>query len=100
MFRCKHGKAYLFGRMANVAVGAEEERMMTTGWHTVCDIFCVACGCNLGWKYLAAADKTQRYKEGKFILDRREVLAAAAPPAAAAHPSAAAASDDEGEDSD
>jgi hypothetical protein len=100
MFRCKHGKAYLFGRMANVAVGAEEERMMTTGWHTVCDIFCVASGCNLGWKYLAAADETQRYKEGKFILDRREVLAttATAAPPAAAHPSAA--SDDEGEDSD
>jgi hypothetical protein len=44
--------------------------------------------------------KTQRYKEGKFILDRREVLAttATAAPPAAAHPSAA--SDDEGEDSD
>ncbi|TKW29908.1 hypothetical protein SEVIR_3G426100v4 [Setaria viridis] len=75
MFRCKHGKAYLFAKMVNVTVGEKEERAMTTGWHTVCDIFCVACGCNLGWKYLAAVDKTQRYKEGKFILDRREVLA-------------------------
>jgi hypothetical protein len=56
MLRCKHDKAYpyLFGRMANVAVGEKEERsfikrkkkeerMMTTGWHTVYDIFCVAC---------------------------------------------------------
>ncbi|OEL13538.1 hypothetical protein BAE44_0025444 [Dichanthelium oligosanthes] len=49
--------------------------MMRTGLHTVCDTFCVACGSILGWKYLAAFHKSQRYKEGKFILDRHRVLA-------------------------
>ncbi|PAN22119.1 hypothetical protein GQ55_3G488100 [Panicum hallii var. hallii] len=76
MFRCKNGKAYLFGKMVNVNVGEKDDRMMTTGMHTVCDIFCVACGSILGWKYLAAVEKAQRYKEGKFILDRGVVVAA------------------------
>ncbi|KAL6846841.1 hypothetical protein ACP4OV_022694 [Aristida adscensionis] len=69
MFRCKHGKAYLFDKLVNVNVGDKDERMMTTGLHTVCDIFCVACGSILGWKYLAAFEKSQEYKEGKFILE-------------------------------
>ena len=65
-------------------VGSKDDRMMTTGLHTVCDIFCVACGAILGWKYLVAFDKGQRYKEGKFILDRSTALAAR-DAAAAAH---------------
>ncbi|KAK3140359.1 hypothetical protein QOZ80_5AG0399820 [Eleusine coracana subsp. coracana] len=73
-FRCKHGKAYLFDNIVNVNVGDKDDRMMTTGLHTVCDIFCVACGSILGWKYLAAFDKTQKYKEGKFILERCKVV--------------------------
>jgi len=88
LFRCKNGKAYLFGKVVNVNVGEKDDRVMTTGMHTVCDIFCVACGSILGWKYLAAAEKAQRYKEGKFILDRGRVVAAspaAAAAAAAAH---------------
>ena len=88
LFRCKNGKAYLFGKLVNVNVGEKDDREMTTGMHTVCDIFCVACGSILGWKYLAAAEKAQRYKEGKFILDRGRVVAAspaAAAAAAAAH---------------
>ncbi|XP_062202832.1 protein yippee-like isoform X2 [Phragmites australis] len=68
-FRCKHGKAYLFEKLVNVNVGEKDDRMMTTGLHTVCDIFCVACGSILGWKYLAAFERSQRYKEGKFILE-------------------------------
>jgi len=60
----------------HVNVGSKDDRMMTTGLHTVCDIFCVACGAILGWKYLVAFDKSQRYKEGKFILDRSTALAA------------------------
>ncbi|KAF3448906.1 hypothetical protein FNV43_RR09622 [Rhamnella rubrinervis] len=44
--------------------------MMITGLHTVVDIFCIGCGSIVGWKYEAAHDKTQKYKEGKFILER------------------------------
>lgn len=85
---------------ANVTLGEKEERMMITGMHIVADIFCVCCGSNVGWKYVSqisnnliawfqiklsfdllvkqcfmfyqesAYEKSQKYKEGKFILER------------------------------
>ena len=79
----------------NVTPGVKEDRMMITGMHTVSDIFCVCCGSIVGWKYVrfvkiisqsyvyclasefyepllqeAAHEKNQRYKEGKYILER------------------------------
>ncbi|KAB2013769.1 hypothetical protein ERO13_D09G160200v2 [Gossypium hirsutum] len=73
-FHCRHGKAYLFDKVVNITVGEKEERMMMTGLHTVVDIFCVGCGSIVGWKYESAHEKTQKYKEGKFILERFKVL--------------------------
>ncbi|XP_068644340.1 protein yippee-like [Aristolochia californica] len=72
-FHCRHGKAYLFSKVVNVSLGPKEERMMMTGMHTVCDIFCVRCGSIVGWKYEAAHERNQKYKEGKFILERYKV---------------------------
>ncbi|KAG5557960.1 hypothetical protein RHGRI_008017 [Rhododendron griersonianum] len=69
-FHCRHGKAYLFSKVVNVTVGEIEERMMMTGMHAVCDIFCVGCGSILGWKYETAHEKSQKYKEGKSVLER------------------------------
>jgi len=57
----------------NVTPGVKEDRMMMTGMHTVSDIFCVCCGSIVGWKYEAAHEKNQRYKEGKYILERFKV---------------------------
>ncbi|CAN6581426.1 hypothetical protein ACFX2I_032796 [Malus domestica] len=73
-FHCRHGKAYLFDKVVNVTLGEQEERIMITGLHTVADIFCVSCGSNVGWKYEAAHEKSQKYKEGKFILERFQIL--------------------------
>jgi len=73
-FHSRHGKAYLFEKVVNVNVGDKEERMMITGMHTVNDIFCIGCGSIVGWKYDAAYDKSQKYKDGKFILERFKVL--------------------------
>ncbi|KAF9594477.1 hypothetical protein IFM89_031595 [Coptis chinensis] len=72
-FHCRHGKAYLFSKVVNVTLGELEERMMMTGMHTVADIFCVSCGSIVGWKYESAHEKAQKYKEGKFILERFKV---------------------------
>ncbi|KAL7211775.1 hypothetical protein ACSBR2_014606 [Camellia fascicularis] len=69
-FNCGHGRAYLFNNAVNISVGPMEERVMLTGKHTVCDIFCCCCGQILGWKYVAASDNTHKYKEGKFVLER------------------------------
>jgi hypothetical protein len=58
----------------NVSVGEKEDRMMLTGMHTVSDIFCVRCAVILGWKYEVTFERTQKYKEGKFILSRDQLL--------------------------
>ncbi|KAG6755256.1 hypothetical protein POTOM_041074 [Populus tomentosa] len=84
-FRCRRGKAYLFSNVfilyfdsdllvnmprVNITVGVLEERMMLSGMHTVADIFCCCCGGIIGWKYEAAHEMSQKYKEGKFVLER------------------------------
>ena len=43
---------------------------MTTGLHTVADIHCTSCMHIVGWKYELAFEQSQKYKEGKFILER------------------------------
>ncbi|KAK7373937.1 hypothetical protein VNO80_07359 [Phaseolus coccineus] len=92
-FHCRHGKAYLFDKVVNVTIGEKEERMMITGLHTVVDIFCVVCGSIVGWKYEVADEKTQKYKEGKFILERYKVLGPDGSLYMAAHEAHAALSD-------
>lgn len=72
-FHCRRGKAYLFNTVVNVSVGENEERMMTTGVHIVADIYCICCNQNVGWKYEAAYEESQKYKEGKFILERARI---------------------------
>ncbi|XP_058199303.1 protein yippee-like At5g53940 [Rhododendron vialii] len=69
-FNCSRGRAYLFNNAVNVSVGPTEERTMLSGLHTVSDVFCCCCGQILGWKYVTAYDKPQKYKEGKFVLER------------------------------
>ncbi|XVF70145.1 hypothetical protein PTKIN_Ptkin11bG0138600 [Pterospermum kingtungense] len=58
----------------NITVGTLEERMMLSGMHTVADIFCCCCGQIVGWKYEAAHEKSQKYKEGKFVLERGRIV--------------------------
>jgi hypothetical protein len=36
----------------NVLEGEANDRPMTTGNHTVRDIYCCKCGTTLGWKYV------------------------------------------------
>lgn len=46
---------------------------MTTGLHTVADIHCNSCMQIVGWKYEEAFEKSQKYKEGKYILERAKM---------------------------
>lgn len=39
-------------RSVNVVEGEPNDRQMTTGNHTVRDIYCCKCGTTLGWKYV------------------------------------------------
>uniref|UniRef100_A0A061SHD5 Protein yippee-like n=1 Tax=Tetraselmis sp. GSL018 TaxID=582737 RepID=A0A061SHD5_9CHLO len=47
---------------------------MTTGLHTVSDIYCNGCMQLVGWRYDEAFEQSQKYKEGKFILERDKIL--------------------------
>ncbi|KAL3812016.1 hypothetical protein ACHAXA_001323, partial [Cyclostephanos tholiformis] len=69
-FHGRRGRAYLLDQCVNVITGPPEERMLMTGLHTVSDISCKRCGTLVGWTYARAHDASQRYKEGKFIIER------------------------------
>lgn len=55
--------------MVNIDTGEPSERAMTTGKHVVSDITCRECKETVGWKYDKAYESSQKYKEGKFILE-------------------------------
>jgi len=69
-FHGRHGRAYLFDQCVNVTIGPSEERRLMTGLHAVCDIFCKRCKNLVGWTYLRAYEASQKYKEGKFIIEK------------------------------
>ena len=73
-FQGRHGRAFLFATATNVALGPKEERVLMTGLHSVSDIYCSACTARLGWKYLEAYESSQKYKEGKFIVEKSRVV--------------------------
>ena len=68
-FRGQHGKAFLFNAVVNVAQAEATERNMTTGRHIVRDITCCQCKEIVGWKYDKAYEPSEKYKEGKYILE-------------------------------
>lgn len=43
----------------NVSVGPQEDRLMTTGKHTVADIYCNCCQQIVGWKYVSLLSNAQ-----------------------------------------
>ncbi|XP_041087875.1 uncharacterized protein LOC121302120 [Polyodon spathula] len=71
---CVRGRAYLFESVVNVGCGPAEERVLLTGLHAVADIYCVNCKTTLGWKYEHAFEMTQKYKEGKYIIELAHML--------------------------
>jgi len=73
-FQGRHGRAYLFSNVVNVDTGPTENRLLLTGLHVVCDIYCNACDTRLGWKYVEAFEESQKYKEGKFILEKAMIV--------------------------
>ncbi|KAG2212736.1 hypothetical protein INT47_000713 [Mucor saturninus] len=73
-FQGRHGPAYLVEKVVNMSLGGNEERMLMTGIHTVADISCHVCKSKIGWKYITAPEKSQRYKEGKCIIEKSKVI--------------------------
>ncbi|PUU84285.1 yippee zinc-binding/DNA-binding /Mis18, centromere assembly-domain-containing protein, partial [Tuber borchii] len=74
-FMGRHGRAYLLNALTtpHITYSPPTPRPLVTGMHTVSDVSCSLCGTVLGWKYLAAEDRAQKYKVGKMILERSRV---------------------------
>jgi len=64
------GRAFLFNRAVNLTFSECQDRVMLTGRHIVRDVMCKNCGTKLGWMYEFAVEESQRYKEGRVILER------------------------------
>ncbi|KAH6906363.1 yippee zinc-binding/DNA-binding /Mis18, centromere assembly-domain-containing protein [Coprinopsis sp. MPI-PUGE-AT-0042] len=73
-FSGRDGRGYLVQSTTNVKLGKREDRSLMTGTHTVADAFCMGCNERLGWYYHKAADSGQKYKEGKYLLERERLI--------------------------
>ncbi|KAF4384519.1 hypothetical protein CsatB_010832 [Cannabis sativa] len=73
-FQATHGRAFLFSHAMNIVLGPKQDRQLMTGLHTVADVYCKDCGEVLGWKYEKAYEQSQKYKEGKFILEKFKIV--------------------------
>lgn len=73
-FQSGNNRAFLFSHAMNIVEGPKEDRNLLTGLHTITDVFCSDCGELLGWKYLRAYEESQKYKEGKIILEKFKII--------------------------
>lgn len=64
------GRAFLFNKVVNLQYSEVQDRVMLTGRHMVRDVSCKNCNSKLGWIYEFATEDSQRYKEGRVILER------------------------------
>ncbi|KAI8996830.1 hypothetical protein BDB01DRAFT_768676 [Pilobolus umbonatus] len=46
---------------------------MRTGDHCISFIYCKGCNEEIGWVYIKAYEQDQKYKEGKYILEKTRV---------------------------
>lgn len=75
-FTGRYGRAYLLSHLETprITLSKPIPRPLVTGMHTVADISCALCTTVLGWKYVDAEEEDQRYKIGKYILERERVV--------------------------
>ncbi|KAL8540993.1 hypothetical protein ACS0TY_002325 [Phlomoides rotata] len=57
-----------------VSKGFQEDRQLITGLHVVADVHCADCREVLGWKYEKAYEESQKYKEGKVVLEKYKIV--------------------------
>lgn len=69
---CRKSVIYLSAafQVVNLQHSEVQDRVMLTGRHMVRDVSCKNCNSKLGWMYEFATEESQRYKEGRVILER------------------------------
>ncbi|KAH9858460.1 yippee-domain-containing protein [Lenzites betulinus] len=73
-FSGRDGRGFLMNSAVNLKMGRREDRALLTGVHTVADVFCMGCNDRMGWYYHKASDHSQKYKEGKYLLEREKLI--------------------------
>lgn len=74
LYITQHGLAYLASEVVNVSHSIHHNRTLLTGRYIVANVTCKMCGNNLGWKYLTAAETSQKYKEGRYLIEKARVV--------------------------
>ncbi|ONH71587.1 Protein yippee-like MOH1 [Pichia kudriavzevii] len=65
------GNAYFVKNVLNVRESkCETMKNMRTGRYGVKSITCVQCDSEMGWKYITSVDPDERYKVGKYVVER------------------------------
>ncbi|KAF9650284.1 yippee-domain-containing protein [Thelephora ganbajun] len=73
-FSGRDGRGYLMQSATNIKLASKEERALLTGVHTVADVHCLGCNDRIGWYYHKASNNSQKYKEGKYMLEREKLV--------------------------
>jgi len=73
-FSGRAGPAFLLRSAVNVKIARSEQKMLLTGMHTISNISCKGCDTPLGWVYIKANDSAQKYKEGKYIMEKDKIM--------------------------
>ncbi|KAK4738952.1 hypothetical protein R3W88_002649 [Solanum pinnatisectum] len=68
------GRAFLFSHAINVVEEPPYYMQMISGPHVVSDILCAECGKNLGWKYKFSFRDVNKYKEGKIVMVKYNII--------------------------
>jgi len=66
-------KAFLFDCVVNVVCGESAQRKFLSGHYTVSAVSCKDCQTELGWKYVKAESKKNKFKEKKVVLEKPKV---------------------------
>lgn len=72
-FQGSSGPAILVRNACNVKEGERENKVLMSGRHVIASIRCTGCDTELGWRYFVSPDSSQKYKEGKYILEKSRI---------------------------
>ncbi|KAH3660085.1 hypothetical protein OGAPHI_007290 [Ogataea philodendri] len=66
------GAAFFVSKVLNVKLSKTRDfKRMKTGRYEVKGISCKQCDSTLGWKYLYSEEDKEKYKEGRFVVERK-----------------------------
>ncbi|GAA6010653.1 hypothetical protein JCM10207_007786 [Rhodosporidiobolus poonsookiae] len=69
-FQSASGPAVLVRTACNTRTGEKASKNLISGKHVIAPVFCAGCETEVGWKYFSSPDSSQKYKEGKVILEK------------------------------